>query len=319
MIVLPAQAGNRPVRLLVSPRMQLAPSADDKPLACDESHWLPSEASTRRYARLTRLHRYDLASAVVMLFPRGTPPAEVERVERSTRLLGQAGVPVPAVYDSDARRGWILQEDLGDVSLATALEAGQAPQPLYEEALAILPRVAALRALDTSPRPALDAERLRRELELFATSALALDGAPGAGLAADLARLVDACGASPVVLCHRDYHARNLMLHGGRVRVIDHQDALPGPAAYDAVSLAYDPYVDLPDALRDRLAGAPPDRAAVAVQRLCKAIGTYASKGGAWRRWIPPAARQARRLLREVQPGLPVLDAALAPLALGVP
>jgi hypothetical protein len=55
------------------------------------------------------------------------------------------------------------------------------------------------------------------------------------------------------------------------------------------------------------------------VQRLCKAIGTYASKGGAWRRWIPPAARQARRLLAELRPPLRVLDAALAPLALAKP
>jgi hypothetical protein len=124
-----------------------------------------------------------------------------------------------------------------------------------------------------------------------------------------------------VVLCHRDYHARNLMWHGGRLRVIDHQDALPGPAAYDAVSVAYDPYVELADALRDQLAQQgcgcePAELAPVAVQRLCKAIGTYASKGGAWQRWIPPAARQARRLLGRWKPTLHVLDAALAPLAL---
>ncbi len=291
----------------------------DKPLACDESHWLPGEASTRRYARLVRLHRYDLPSAVAMVFARGTAPDEVRRVERSTRLLARAGLPVPVIYDSDPQRGWILQEDLGDVSLAAALGAGQPADELYAEALGLLPRVAALGVLDTSPAPPLDAARLRRELDLFVTTALALDGPPGAGLQRDLEQLVEACCATPLVLCHRDYHARNLLWHGGRLRVIDHQDALPGPASYDTVSLAYDPYVDLPDALRDRLADAVEGRVPVAVQRLCKAIGTYAGKGGAWRAWIAPAARQARRLLREARPVLPVLDAALAPLAVARP
>jgi hypothetical protein len=98
--------------------------------------------------------------------------------------------------------------------------------------------------------------------------------------------------------------------------VIDHQDALPGPAVYDRVSLAYDPYVALDDATRDALAGEGPDVAPVAVQRLVKAIGTYAGKGGGWTRWIAPAARQARRLLGRDRLGLPVLDAALAGLAL---
>ena len=99
----------------------------------------------------------------------------------------------------------------------------------------------------------------QRELAHFARTALDLDGPPGAGLAGDLARLVTRCAASETALCHRDYHARNLLLQAGRVRVIDHQDALPGPAVYDRVSLAYDPYVALDDATRDALAGEHPD------------------------------------------------------------
>src|SRR5262249_43811363 len=155
-----ARAGIDAFRPLSSPRMQPAPAADDKPLACAESRWLPVEASTRRYARLLQLRHYALPQAVAMLFPRGTPPDEVRRVERSTRLLAAAGVPVPVIYDSAPERGWILQEDLGDVSLAAALAAGEPAQALYAEALAILPRVAALGRLETSPQPPLDALRL---------------------------------------------------------------------------------------------------------------------------------------------------------------
>ena len=50
------------------------------------------------------------------------------------------------------------------------------------------------------------------------------------------------------MLCHRDYHSRNLMLHGGALYIIDFQDARIGPDTYDLVSLLRDSYVDLPDA-----------------------------------------------------------------------
>jgi len=46
---------------------------------------------------------------------------------------------------------------------------------------------------------------------------------------------------APRVLCHRDYHASNLMIDSKRrLRVIDHQDARMGPASYDLVSFLLD-------------------------------------------------------------------------------
>ena len=297
---------------------RVLPVADD-PLECERATPLRAEASARRYVRLHGLRHFRLEQAILMRFPPGSAPSEVARVERSTRLLAQAGLPVPAVIASDPGSGWILEEDLGDRDLAVAVARGEAGADRYREALEPLPLLQRLGALDTSPVPPLDAVRLRRELRLFVDSALAGGEAPGRGLLADLERLVQLCAASPVTLCHRDYHARNLMLHEGRLRVIDHQDAMRGPAAYDRVSLAYDPYVELDDALRDELAGDGPDVAAVAVQRLCKALGTYASKGGRWQESIGPSARQARRLLARGELRLPVLQAALAPLALDAP
>ena len=59
------------------------------------------------------------------------------------------------------------------------------------------------------------------------------------------------------------------------------------------------------------------DVAWVAVQRLAKAIGTFAFKGGKWTTAVPPAARQARRLIAKHELGVPVLDMALAPLSIG--
>ena len=57
--------------------------------------------------------------------------------------------------------------------------------------------------------------------------------------------IVDELAAEPRVLCHRDYHSRNLMLHDGSLYIIDFQDARMGPDTYDLVSLLRDSYVDL--------------------------------------------------------------------------
>lgn len=43
---------------------------------------------------------------------------------------------------------------------------------------------------------------------------------------------------------HRDFHVRNLMVHGDRLVAIDFQDARRGAATYDLASLLYDAYWD---------------------------------------------------------------------------
>jgi len=92
------------------------------------------------------------------------------------------------------------------------------------------------------------------------------------------------------VLCHRDYHSRNLMLHDGSLYIIDFQDARMGPDTYDLVSLLRDSYVDLSPQQVDGLiayflahkSGAAPDEDEfrrrfdlMALQRNLKALGTF--------------------------------------------
>ena len=57
----------------------------------------------------------------------------------------------------------------------------------------------------------------------------------------------------PKVFTHRDYHSRNLMVHGDQLGVIDFQDALLGPATYDLASLLRDSYMALDDAFIDEM------------------------------------------------------------------
>jgi aminoglycoside/choline kinase family phosphotransferase len=47
--------------------------------------------------------------------------------------------------------------------------------------------------------------------------------------------------ARPRVLCHRDFHASNLLVDSrNKLRIVDHQDARMGPASYDLVTLLLD-------------------------------------------------------------------------------
>jgi aminoglycoside/choline kinase family phosphotransferase len=106
---------------------------------------------------------------------------------------------------------------------------------------------------------AFDVEKLTWELEYFTNHYLvAYRGATFAGgerddLRAEWAAIVRELAAEPRVLCHRDYHSRNLMLHEGSLYIIDFQDARLGPDTYDLVSLLRDSYVDLASSQVDEL------------------------------------------------------------------
>jgi N-acetylmuramate 1-kinase len=97
--------------------------------------------------------------------------------------------------------------------------------------------------------------------------------------------------AQPRIFTHRDFHSRNLMLHKGRLVMIDFQDARMGPAQYDLASLLRDSYVTLPEDLVEELLIAYMDEVqettkdsrdrfryifdVMSLQRNIKALGTF--------------------------------------------
>jgi hypothetical protein len=120
------------------------------------------------------------------------------------------------------------------------------------------------------------------------------------------------------VLCHRDYHSRNLMWRDGRLCIIDFQDARLGPDTYDLVSLLRDSYVDLPERVVDELiayflalSGRPADDAEfrrrfdlMALQRNLKALGTFgyqttARRNPVYIQYIPRTLKHARENLHK--------------------
>jgi hypothetical protein len=206
-----------------------------------------SDASFRRYFRV---HRAD-----VTLIAMDAPP-EHETLDawlRVARILAATGVHVPPVIAVDAEQGFVLIGDLGRQHYLDAIGAGADPEPLYEDAIDALVRMQSGGATLAAALPAYDRALLMREMELFSEWFIArhLGLAPGPPERRKIADafewLCDQALAQPVVLVHRDYHSRNLLVRAdGNPGVVDFQDAVRGPVTYDLVSLLKDCYVVWP-------------------------------------------------------------------------
>ena len=214
-------------------------------------------------------------------------------------------LPVPAILGHSDELGIVALQDLGDVTLQAHLGAASPAEhaALYREAVALIELLQRRGAeLAVGRLPALPRRVRRREADLgarllrHATSSRAIAAwrsraAERAALAEEWAAIVDELAAEPRVLCHRDYHSRNLMLHDGSLYIIDFQDARMGPDTYDLASLLRDSYVDIADreldeliayflALKRRRRAASDDEFRrrfdlMALQRNLKALGTF--------------------------------------------
>jgi len=220
---------------------------------------------------------------------------------RVAALMQQIPLPVPEILGHSDELGILALQDLGDVTLQAHLGAASPTQhaDLYREAVALIEtlqrRGAELQADRYIPyQVAFDVEKLTWELEFFVKyfilgyRGVALKDSERSALQEEWAAIVNELAAEPRVLCHRDYHSRNLMLSDGSLYIIDFQDARMGPDTYDLASLLRDSYVDIADWELDDLIGhfvalkGTADRQEfrrrfdlMALQRNLKALGTF--------------------------------------------
>lgn len=182
-------------------------------------------------------------------------------------LLDGGGVRVPRVLARDVDAGFLLLEDLGTATYLQVLEAGDA-DALFDDAVTQLLRLQQIPC--PGWLPSYDRPLLLRELRLFDEwflgrhLALSLDDDERDTLEGAYARLVDAALAQPRVLVHRDYMPRNLMPADDGPAVLDFQDAVQGPIAYDVLSLFKDAFASWPSGRFDDWIGRYHARAAAA-------------------------------------------------------
>lgn len=228
-------------------------------LAAEYLQPLAADASFRRYWRLVRAPG---ESYVVMDAPPDREP--VAPFVQIGRHLHALGFSAPRILAEDAARGFLLLEDLGDDTFTRLIAGGHDETALYElalDCLVALHREPAARAIAL---PAYDTAALLLEARLFTDwFAPAQCGAllSEAAIAAYEAAWADALAIlsdAPLSLVLRDFHVDNILLLPSREGIarcglLDFQDAVIGPAAYDLVSLIEDARRDIGDGLRAHL------------------------------------------------------------------
>jgi N-acetylmuramate 1-kinase len=239
---------------------------------------MAGDASIRSYARLIR----DDGVVILMNFPRRPDgPALYDGKSYSAAVhlaedvkpfvaiangLRERGFSAPLIHYADLDAGFLITEDFGSAGFVE----GDPPQPIparYETAtdlLAVLHHEGLPETLPLAPQlnypiPHFDTEALLVEIGLMLEwylpdRAVQVSGEMRAEFAAMWRNLLDKPVNAAKTWVLRDFHSPNLIWLDERdgiaqVGIIDFQDAVLGPAAYDLVSLLQDARIDVPEAL----------------------------------------------------------------------
>jgi tRNA threonylcarbamoyl adenosine modification protein YjeE len=257
---------------------------DSTVFAKAERQRIQGDASTRCYERL----RFESQQAILMNAPRradGPPVRDGKPYSAIAHLaediipfvamangLRQLGFSAPQIYEAELSDGLLLIEDLGSEPVVT----GTPPVPIEERYAAAVDTLVALHrhklpaALPVAPNvshtlPPYDIGAYLIEAELLLDWYM-----PWRGMTATDAQRLEyvalwrdalqlALEETPTWVL-RDFHSPNLIWlperQGiARVGLLDFQDAMMGPAAYDVASLLQDARVDVPELMEIALLG----------------------------------------------------------------
>ena len=237
--------------------------------------YFTGDASARSYETVTLADetRVLMNSPRLVLGPPvrdGKPYAVIAHTAQSVAAfvaidhsLAEAGVSVPEIFAEDLERGFLLISHLGSGNFLDA--EGKPVGERYASAAELL---AAIHAREWEPRleaapgiyhevPPFDRDAMTIEVDLlvdwyvpYATGRPA-GGALRAGFRAAWDAVFDRLESAEKSLVLRDFHSPNIIWRGDRkgydrLGVVDFQDALIGPSAYDVASLAMDARVTVP-------------------------------------------------------------------------
>ncbi len=241
-----------------------------------ERHYVQGDASTRAYERLT----LQGASYILMNSPKrpdgppvrdGKPYSAIAHLAETVtpfvamaQALRAQGLSAPAILAADRDAGLLVIEDLGS-ELVVEGDPLAPIEPRYEVAadlLAALHRAPRPGVLPVAPGvdytlPRYDLDAFLIEAELLVDWYLPRLDVKLAGTKRDTyvelwRQALTPVLAAPATWVLRDFHSPNLLWLPERkgvacIGVLDFQDAVMGPAAYDLASLLQDARVDVPE------------------------------------------------------------------------
>ena len=210
----------------------------------------------------------------------GKPYSRIAKLSESVvpfvavdHVLREHGFSAPEIYAADLKSGFLLIENLGNDGIA---DSDRHPIPdRYEAAIELLANV---HELDWQSRingpfgarheiPPYDLEAMLTEVHLLfdwympAITGCEPNGTDRGAFADAWTEVISELRDAEKSLVMRDFHSPNLIWRDekegiDRLGLIDFQDALTGPAAYDIASLAQDARVTVPPRLEDSLISA---------------------------------------------------------------
>ncbi|MBK9293827.1 MAG: phosphotransferase [Oligoflexia bacterium] len=223
---------------------------------------LAGDASARKYFRV---HVGDLSYVLMSWEP--FESEEAYPFLNVQKHFLKHGVQVPKVLNFSKDEGYVLLEDLGDLTLERKFLENLHPEHALEYYKLSLVELAKIHYKASSDdknsclafKIEFNTEKLLWELN-YAREHL-LEGflkiqfseKESKILDKEFRAICDRLHNEPKFIAHRDYHSRNIMIKAGTTRVIDFQDARLGPIQYDLVSLLRDSYVNLDDKVSKKL------------------------------------------------------------------
>lgn len=218
--------------------------------SCLETDWkavrLKGDSGERHYSRI----RSSKGSFIFASHPDSNK--NFENFVAAQEFLNKYSMPIPRVFYVDKKNKFLLLEDLGCLDVETFYLQNK-ELSYHFKALDVLYSFQKVTGFEQFKKKFSTAQGLHEMLTAYQNLGLTLHHSHKEKLLKEFQNICFKLSQEPFIPSHRDFHSRNLLIHQGRVYMIDFQDAGLYPRYYDLVSFVYDAYALLSSAEKKRL------------------------------------------------------------------